>query len=142
VIIAGRPGWKSRAFYEALSKHPFLDDIILTGYLPRQHLASLYSQAIALIFPSLYEGFGLPVVEAMSCGTPCLLSKTSSLPEVGGKAALYFDPEDPDAIAKSMLKIYNNKSLREALSEEALKQAAKFSWKEYARILDREIKKL
>jgi len=142
LVIAGRPGWKSRAFFEALSKHPFRQDIILTGYLPRHLMAALYSQAIALVFPSLYEGFGLPAVEAMSCGTPCLLSETSSLPEVGGKAALYFNPEDPAAIAKSMIKISTDESLRKALSGLALLQAEKFSWKEYAVIFDQEMKKL
>ncbi len=142
LVIAGRQGWKNRVFFEALRKHPFRQDIILTGYLPRHLMAALYSQAIALLLPSLYEGFGLPVVEAMSCGTPCLLSETSSLPEVGGEAALYFNPEDPASIAKSMIKISTDESLRRALSKLALQQAAKFSWKEYALIFDQEIKKL
>ena len=142
LVITGRPGWKNRVFFKALRKHPFRQDIILTGYLPRHLMAALYSQAIALLLPSLYEGFGLPVVEAMSCGTPCLLSETSSLPEVGGEAALYFNPEDPASIAKSMIKINTDESLRRALSKLALQQAAKFSWKEYALIFDQEIKKL
>ena len=142
LVIAGRQGWKNRVFFKALRKHPFRQDIILTGYLPRHLMAALYSHAIALLLPSLYEGFGLPVVEAMSCGTPCLLSETSSLPEVGGKAALYFNPEDPASIAKSMIKINTDEPLRRALSKLALQQAAKFSWKEYALIFDQEIKKL
>ncbi len=142
LVIAGGKGWKSKSFYEALSGHPFKADIVLTGYIERDTLASLYSQAEAFVFPSLYEGFGLPVVEAMSCGTPCLLSNISSLPEVGGEGAIYFDPADPNEMADAMYRIVHEEGLRKQLSDKAGIQAAKFSWDNYAREFDREIKKL
>jgi len=102
----------------------------------------LYSHTEAFVFPSLYEGFGLPVVEAMACGAPCLLSNVSSLPEVGGDAAIYFDPEKCSEIANAMYKITHEEGLRTRLADKAGIQAAKFSWDAYARDFDREIKNL
>jgi len=83
LIIAGGKGWKSDAFFEYYENHNFKDDIILTGYIPSEDLPVLYTMADVFIYPSIYEGFGLPVVEAMACGTPCILSNTSSLSEIG-----------------------------------------------------------
>jgi alpha-1,3-rhamnosyl/mannosyltransferase len=84
--IVGERGWKSDAYYEMLAKHPFKTDIHLSGFVADSDLASLYSHARGLIYPSIYEGFGLPVLEAMSCGCPVICSSVSSLPEVGGDA--------------------------------------------------------
>lgn len=142
LLITGGKGWKSRDFYAELQKHPYKDDIVITGYVPREDLPALYSHAIAFVFPSLYEGFGLPVVEAMSCGTPCLLSNSSSLPEVGGDAALYFDPHNPAMLASLMQKVATNKELSETLSDKAIKQAEKFSWKKHVITFDKVIKDL
>jgi len=105
-------------------------------------MPGLYSHARAFIFPSLYEGFGLPVVEAMSCGTPCLLSDTSSLPEVGGDAALYFNPLAAQEISDSMIRIVSDEKLHGDLSGKALKQAEKFSWDDHCKLFDLEIRKL
>ena len=93
-----------------------------------QFLAYLYRNALAFIFPSLYEGFGIPALEAISCSCPTLLSNVSSLPEVGGDAALYFDPEDQSSLREALLEIIKNKSLRDLLKEKAKKQVKKFSW--------------
>ena len=142
LVIAGQKGWKSKSFFTRLKDHRYRHDIVLTGFVPRQSMAYLYSQAIAFIFPSLYEGFGLPVVEAMSCGTPCLLSRTSSLPEVGGDAALYFDPDDPDELARLMLQIASKEELRSELSERSISQAERFSWKTHAHDFDNAVKML
>lgn len=142
LVIAGRKGWKSRDFFKKLSAHPYADDIRLCGYVERHELSALYSQAVALVYPSKYEGFGLPVVEAMSCGTPCLLSRNSSLPEVGGDAALYFDPGDPGSIAGCMQKAAEDPDLRNLLSGRAKLQAEKFSWNDHVRMFDKAIKNL
>jgi len=142
LLIAGQKGWKSRAFFNKLERHPFHDDIRLCGFVDRKDMPGLYSHARAFIFPSLYEGFGLPVVEAMSCGTPCLLSDTSSLPEVGGDAALYFNPLAAQEISDSMIRIVSDEKLHGDLSGKALKQAEKFSWDDHCKLFDLEIRKL
>lgn len=142
LVIAGQKGWKSNAFFKSLKHHKYRQDIILTGYVPRESMASLYSHALAFIFPSLYEGFGLPVVEAMSCGTPCLLSRTSSLPEIGGEAALYFDLPEASGLARLMDEIVSKDELRSELSDRSIKQAEKFTWKMHAHKFDNHIKML
>ncbi len=142
LVIAGSRGWKSRQFFRKLAKHPYADDIRLCGYVDRKALSSLYSHAVALVYPSHYEGFGLPVIEAMNCGTPCLLSNTSSLPEVGGEAARYFDPNDIISIAESMERIVKDDELRDECSARAKLQAARFSWSHHVRAFDEAIKNL
>lgn len=142
LIIAGQTGWKSKAFFNDLDAHPFRKDILLPGYVKRKDMAAMYSGATAFIFPSLYEGFGLPVVEAMACGVPCLLANNSSLPEVGGDAALYFDHQNPEKLAELMEKMCNNIELRESLSVKAKEQAKKFSWDLHVKQFDDLIKRL
>jgi glycosyltransferase involved in cell wall biosynthesis len=97
-----------------------------------EQLQALYKGAIALIYPSLYEGFGIPILEAMSCGCPVITSNVSSLPEVGGKAALYFDPTDKDSIYHAAETIMNAGSTRSALIDEGYRQNAKFTWNKTA----------
>jgi glycosyltransferase involved in cell wall biosynthesis len=142
LVIAGGKGWKSGAFFNKLKQHAFRHDIIMAGYVDRGTLGALYRHALALVYPSLYEGFGLPVAEAMSCGTPCLLSSNSSLPEVGGEAALYFDPLEPEDIADSMNRIASDIKLRGSLGEKATGQAGRFSWDLYVEEFDNELRKL
>ena len=142
LLIAGGKGWKSKAFFNQLKDHPYQSEIILCGYVERKDMPSLYSHAEAFVFPSLYEGFGLPVVEALSCGTPCLLSDSSSLPEVGGNAALYFKALDENTLAEDMINITDDKGLREELSKNAINQSKKFCWKDYVTNFDALIKKL
>jgi glycosyltransferase involved in cell wall biosynthesis len=95
-------------------------------------LAELYSRATAFIFPSLYEGFGIPVLEAFACGCPALLSNTSSLPEIGGDAALYFQPESESELEKQLLSILEDKDLRNTLREKGYQREKLFSWKKTA----------
>ncbi len=130
--IVGKKGWKSQPVIEALNKHAFREDIEVSGYVEREELPVLYSNALALVYPSTYEGFGLPVLEAMSCGTPCIISRSSSLPEVGGDAARYFDPSNSDELNSIMMEVFKNKNLRKTMSEASLVQATKFSWKAHA----------
>jgi glycosyltransferase involved in cell wall biosynthesis len=103
--------------------------IILPGYVARDDLPSIYSAATALIFPSLYEGFGLPPLEAMACNSPVVLSNNSSLREVAGEAGLYIDnPLDPEDISGNILDVVNNESLRQSLRSRGCEQADRFSW--------------
>lgn len=103
------------------------------GAVPEADLPALYSAASLFIFPSLYEGFGLPVLEAMACGTPVICSNTSSLPEIAGDAALMVDPINTEALAKTISLVLSEDSLREELKAKGLAQAAAFSWEQTAR---------
>ncbi len=130
LVIAGEFGWKSSSFYKRFLKHPFKADIQLLGYANRQDLPYLYSHAEAFIYPSFYEGFGLPVLEAMACETACIISNTSSLPEVGSGAALYFNPNSPLELKEQMISLFEDK-LQKDLQLKAVHQAAKFSWEKF-----------
>lgn len=104
------------------------EEVIFTGYLPEKDLPYFYNGATLFIFPSLYEGFGMPVLEAMACGTPVVCSHTSSLPEIAGETAIFVDPHNIKAMAEGMKKVIDDKGLRKRLSLAGLKQARKFSW--------------
>jgi glycosyltransferase involved in cell wall biosynthesis len=130
LVLVGAPGWKYDKIMEEVSKQDLLKErIIFTGYVPESDLAALYSGALAFVYPSFYEGFGLPPLEAMQCGIPVITSNNSSLPEVVGEAGILLEPKDLDGLCDSMLKIYNQPSLQENMSSKSLAQAQKFSWK-------------
>lgn len=131
LLIVGGKGWKYQSFYDELASHPFKSDIYLMGYVDKMYLPALYTQSLALIYPSIYEGFGLPVLEAMACGAAVICSNRSSLPEVGGNAALYFDLENKLDLLNQMEVIVNNKSLLKAKKLLSLQQAYLFSWQKY-----------
>lgn len=133
LVIVGQRGWKAEPFFEALEAHPFRQDIILTGFVPDRALAELYSHAIGLVYPSEYEGFGLPVLEAFACGCPVVCSNVSSLPEVGGALAYYIDPYDTPSIARQMQALNAlEPSDRQRLKAAVVEWAAGFSWQRYA----------
>jgi glycosyltransferase involved in cell wall biosynthesis len=111
-----------------IKSSPFRDDIILTGGLKHEDLALLYSSATALVFIPWFEGFGIPAVEAMRCGTPVILSNTTSLPEIGGNSAIFVNPGDPAEVSAAMLRITSDEKLRSSLSGSGLIQARKFTW--------------
>ena len=117
------------------------DRIIFLDYVPSADLTVLYSMAQALVFASLYEGFGLPVLEAMACGCPVITSKATSIPEVGGDSVLYVDPYDVDSIAKGMNQVVNNEELRINLTQQGLARAKLFSWDKTARDIVRVFEK-
>ncbi len=132
LVIAGKLGWKNAEF-EALLADPWLRERVhLAGYVSDAELLALFQGAIAFVYPSLYEGFGLPVLEAMACGTPVVTSSCSSLPEVGGAAALYVDPRDEAEWSATLLRV-RDPGVRAALSRAGIAQAARFSWTETAR---------
>ena len=133
LVLTGAKGWNyDSIFAEINSASSLRDRIILTGYVPDEDLAPLYSDALAFVYPSLYEGFGLPPLEAMQCGVPVITSNTSSLPEVVGEAGLLLDPKDTDGLCQGILDLYDQPNLRKKMSEKSLRQAQKFSWRNCA----------
>ncbi|MFH1218271.1 MAG: glycosyltransferase family 1 protein [Candidatus Peregrinibacteria bacterium] len=135
LIIVGSKGWQSDDISALISKHYLQKKVHFLGYLSESSLSKLYNLATALVFPSLYEGFGIPPLEAMQSGCPVIASFTSSLPEVVGDSALLIDPTSPTEIAKAMLKVARDPDLTNTLREKGLKQAKNFSWKKSAGML-------
>lgn len=136
LVIAGGKGWKMKHLLDTYRASTHRNDIIFTGYVHEKHKPALYRGALAFLFPSFYEGFGLPVLEAMACGTPVMTSFTSALPEVGGDAVLYIDPfnvGDIEAALHQLLDAPDAPALRAMLSNRGADRARKFTWEETAR---------
>jgi glycosyltransferase involved in cell wall biosynthesis len=110
-------------------------EVILPGFIAQEDLPTLYRQAEMLVYPSLYEGFGLPPAEAMACGTPVIASNTSSLPEVIGDAGIMVDPTNVEAIAKAMDQLLDDAALRNRLKQVGIERASKFTWEQTAQCL-------
>ena len=125
LVITGNP---TTELVACMERHNVTQLVHFTGLVPEEKLPSLYRGAEALIFPSLYEGFGLPLLEAMACGTPVVTANTTALPEVAGRAALLVDPTSVEQIAEAMKRIVSDTSLRQQLREKGLARAAQFSW--------------
>lgn len=132
LIIAGQRGWLYNDLLARVQQLGLAKRVIFTGYIDDADKPALLSGALAYVFPSLYEGFGLPVLEAMACGTPVLTSNVSSLPEVAGDAALLVDPHDAPAIADGLTQLITNPDLRRSLVEAGYRQVQKFSWQRAA----------
>jgi glycosyltransferase involved in cell wall biosynthesis len=128
LVIAGGAGWLYDAVHEEVEKLGLSDRVIFTGFLDDADLPALYRAAALLAYPALYEGFGLPVLEAMACGTPVLTSAISSLPEVAGDAALLVNPLDVQAIASGIERLLNDEAMRAALREKGAARAAEYTW--------------
>lgn len=126
--LAGGNGWSNERLLKQLSHMEERGLIRRLGYVPDQDLPGLYESAMALVFPSWYEGFGLPVLEAMQCGCPVISSDRTSLSEIGGDAVSYIDPESPESICDAMLRMESDGESRRDLVEAGRKQARKFSW--------------
>ena len=132
LVIAGRTGWKSEATYRERELSKYTDDILFAGKVSDTELIQLYNQAELFIYPSLFEGFGLPPLEAMSCGLPVILSDTSSLKEIAGSAAVLVKPGDAAGIRRAIIKIISDPAFRKVLSGNSIAQAARFNWKKTA----------
>jgi glycosyltransferase involved in cell wall biosynthesis len=133
LVLAGTKGWDFDGIFNEMASSPEIRErIIVTGYVPDHDLAPLYSGAMMFVYPSYYEGFGLPPLEAMQCGVPIITSNTSSLPEVVGQAGIMVDPNDADELCQAMLKIYNSADVRKKMFLDSMAQAQKFSWKRCA----------
>ena len=128
LVIVGKRGWLFDAFFADLAHSPAKDAVIFPGFVPDADLPAVYAGAQAMAFPSEFEGFGLPVLEAMACGAPVVCSDTSSLPEVAGDAALLVDPLNVDALAAALARVLQDEPLREQMRARGLAQAARFSW--------------
>ncbi len=128
LVLAGEPAWLSDGILAAREKSPHKDDIILTGRVTFEDLRALYQGARFFAFPSLYEGFGLPILEAFASGTPVLTAANSSLVEVAGKAALYCHAESVPDIAEKLERLWDDEALREHLVMSGEDQLRKFSW--------------
>lgn len=131
LAIAGKKGWLTEETFERAKI--LGDDVIFTGYVADEDLPALYTLADLLVMPSVYEGFGLPVLEAMACGTPVACSNGSSLPEIAGDAALLFDPHNVHLMAEAISRALLDSSLRAEMRARGLAQAARFTWAEAAR---------
>jgi glycosyltransferase involved in cell wall biosynthesis len=128
LLVAGRLAWQYDDVLDKLKSYKYRDDVVMLGYVSDEQLAKITASAYALVYPSFFEGFGLPILEAMQCEVPVITSNTSSMPEIGGSAGLYADPEDPEAIAKQMLNLYRNESQKIAVAEAGKLQAGHYSW--------------
>jgi len=133
MVIVGKSYWRGHETKQIVESLGIGDHVRFTGYVSNEELNWLYNAASVFVYPSLYEGFGLPVVEAMACGTPVIASNTSSIPEVAGDAALLFDPYSVDGIAMALHKVLYEPGCAEFLKAAGLKRAGLFSWKNTAR---------
>ncbi|MHB1319765.1 MAG: glycosyltransferase family 4 protein [Anaerolineae bacterium] len=133
LVLVGSRGWLGEEFDAHLAASPWRDRVILPGFVHEVDLPAVYAGATITAQPSLYEGFGLPVLEAMACGSPVCSSSASSLPEVGGEAARYFDPTDVEDMSVTLERVASDDSLRREMRVAGLARAATFSWERTAR---------
>jgi len=133
LVIAGPPAWRYERLLRLVDRLGLTDEVRFLGYVPAEDLVALYNLADLFAFPSLYEGFGLPPLEAMACGTPMVCSNAASLPEVVGDAAITVDPYDVEGLAQAMHRVLTDASLREELRAKGLAQAKQFTWERTAR---------
>ena len=133
LVLVGMHGWLTSRLEHEMKLPAVRGEVITPGYVADEDLADLYSGACALLYPSIYEGFGLPPLEAMACGAPVIMSNASSLPEVGGPAAVLHDPHNVDALSLAMRRLVEDPQFRRERSAASLQQAAQFSWDRCAR---------
>lgn len=141
LVLAGGKGWKDEDIYKKLEEYKDLT-IILTGYVADEDLPALHSGAEVFVFPSHYEGWGMPPLEAMACGTPVITSNNSSLPEVVGDAGIMIDANDTKGFTTSITKVIKDKSLQQKMISAGIKQAKNFSWQNSAEKLNKLIEGL
>ncbi|WNB92507.1 glycosyltransferase family 1 protein [Bacillus sp. NEB1478] len=142
LVITGRNAWGKSEIFEMVQSHNMNSEIIFTGYVSDNELRSLYSLSDYFVFPSIYEGFGLPVLEAMACGTPVIISNSSSLPEVGGDAAIYFNPKSKESLITALLGVINESYNYRELQRKCLERQTHFSWNEVAHKINEEYKRV
>ena len=133
LVLAGKRGWLYEDLFAQVGRLSLEGHVLFPGYVPDEDKAALLSGAVAFVFPSLYEGFGLPVLEAQACGCPVITSTTSSPPEVAGDAALLVNPSDTEAITAAMQRIASDSGLRKTLIERGFVNVRRFSWAACAR---------
>lgn len=141
LVIVGGAMHKTGEIFDTYENMRYKSDVVFTGRVTTDELHDIFGAALALTFVPFFEGFGIPIVEAMSAGVPVICSNTTSIPEVGGNAVLYADPLKIDQITEAMIKIHGNQELRTSLVEKGFIQKDKFSWDETARLLWMSIEK-
>ena len=134
LVLAGKRGWLDSETFRAAERNDLGNDLRFTGYVPERDLAGLYSGAICFVYPSFFEGFGLPLVEAMQCGVPVIAGNRTSLPEVVGEAGLLFDPFDTQALVSALTQVIDDSEYRAVLRSKGLKRAQNFNWKTTAQL--------
>jgi glycosyltransferase involved in cell wall biosynthesis len=132
LVLVGDAGYGYDEVKYAIKEYSLDEDVVMPGWVPEKYLPYLYSGAAAFIFPSLYEGFGIPLLQAMASGVPCIASRSSSLPEIAGQAALFFNPKNIISIAEAMEKIVKDEELRKNLTELGISRSKEFSWEKCA----------
>jgi glycosyltransferase involved in cell wall biosynthesis len=135
LVIAGRPAWKYEEVEQMKAEMPYKDDVKWVGYMNVDELSKVIGASYTLVYASLFEGFGIPILEALQCDVPAIVSNTSSMPEVAGDAALLVDPADPQDIADKMHQLYKDEALRSKLIVNARQQIKKFDWNNSAKKL-------
>lgn len=135
LVLAGRLAWKYGSFLEKLKSYKYRDDVVMTGYLDEEELAKLTAAAYAMVYSSLFEGFGLPVVEAMRSGVAVITSAGTAMEEIAAGAALLADPTDHLAIAEQMMRIYKDENLRNELIQKGKQVATRYNWDKTAEML-------
>lgn len=135
LVIAGKNGWNYDNVYKKVNNYKINENVIFTGYIKAEEAVTLLKGALAFVFPSIYEGFGMPPLEAMACGVPIITSNVSSLPEVVQDAGYLIDPFSAEDLSEAMFEIINNSEKRERLIEKGLKRAKEFTWKGSAELL-------
>jgi glycosyltransferase involved in cell wall biosynthesis len=135
LVIAGGRGWLDAPIYQAVDSHGLARRVHFTGFVQDEDLPALYADSVCLAYPSLYEGIGLPVLEAMACGVPVVTSNVSSMPEIAGDAALLVDPYNGEELAGALRRVLSQESLRADLIARGREQAAYFTWERAAQQL-------
>lgn len=133
LVIVGKTGWKYEKIFKSVDRLNLGKDVIFAGYIPDSDLAILYNAAEMLAYACLYEGFGIPILEAMACGCPVVTSNLSSMPEIAGDAALLVDPKEVQQIKSAMDRLIKDKKLRKDMIKKGLKRSSQFSWQRCAR---------
>lgn len=133
LVIIGKLGWKYKSIMQSIENSRLKKEIMLLGYVNEVHLPTIYSLASMLVFPSLYEGFGIPVIEAMQCGCPVIVSDRGALPEISGDVAKQVNPYDLNDIAEAMYLIANNDALKQNMIRAGVEWVQRFSWQKSAR---------
>ena len=137
LLIVGRMAWKTDSVTDIYNASPFKSDIIFTGYVSENDLRALVAAAFCMVYVSLFEGFGMPIIEAMQCGVPVITSDITALPEIADGAALCVDPYDVEKISEAMLTLTKSESLRLALIERGIQRASDFSWDKTVGIINK-----
>lgn len=134
LVMAGRKGWMVDDLYRHVRQSPVAEQIIFTGYLSDDDLCALYSSCAIFVYPSLYEGFGLPPLEAMACGAPVIASRIPSLSETVGEAALLVAPTDTRELAHDIIRLLQDEDLRKQMAQNGMRRAAELRWEQTARL--------